>query len=205
MLTLTEAEATGHALSLSPVGARPFLLGIVGAPGAGKSTFSELLNVPILPMDGFHYANEHLDRLGLRDRKGAPETFDVDGYASLLHRLRSGQDAMAPRFDRSVDAAIAGAFALSADSPLIVTEGNYLLHDSGGWGQIRPLLDAVWFLDVREDLRLRRLVARHESFGMPHDAAVRWAEDVDGPNAALIHATRLRADAIITLTEGDDS
>lgn len=205
MLTLTQAEATAHALRLSPVGARPFLLGIVGAPGTGKSTFAETLDVPILPMDGYHYANEHLDRLGLRDRKGAPETFDVDGYASLLRRLHAGQDVVIPRFDRSIDAAIAGASALSADSRLIVTEGNYLLYDSHGWEQIRPLLDAVWFLDVREDLRFRRLVTRHESFGLTHEAAVRWAEDVDGPNAALIHATRHRADAIITLTEGDDT
>ena len=117
MLTFTHAEATARARGLAPVGARPFLLGIVGAPGAGKSTFSESLNVPILSMDGYHYANEHLDGLGLRDRKGAPETFDVDGYASLLRRLRAGQDVTAPRFDRSVDAAIAGAVALSADSP----------------------------------------------------------------------------------------
>src|SRR5690606_11694717 len=123
MLTLTQAEATARALSLPSVGARPFLLGIVGAPGAGKSTFAETLGVPILPMDGYHYANEHLERLGLRDRKGAPETFDVDGYASLLRRLRSGHDALAPRFDRSLDAAVAGALALNADSPLIVTEG----------------------------------------------------------------------------------
>lgn len=205
MLTLTQAEATAQALSLPPVGARPFLLGIVGAPGAGKSTFAETLGVPILPMDGYHYANEHLERLGIRDRKGAPETFDVDGYAALLRRLHAGQDAVAPRFDRSLDASIAGALAMNADSPLIVTEGNYLLHERDGWEQIRPLLDAVWFLDVREDLRFRRLVARHESFGLTHDAAVRWAEDVDGPNAALIHATRLRADATITLTEGDDT
>ncbi len=205
MLILTEAEARARALSLPLIDGRPFLLGIVGAPGAGKSTFAESLGVPVLPMDGYHYANEHLERLALRDRKGAPETFDVDGYASLLRRLRAGEDAVAPRFDRSFDAAIAGALAMSAQSPLIVTEGNYLLHDRDGWEQIRPLLDAVWFLDVREELRFRRLVARHESFGLTHDAAVRWAEDVDGPNAALIKATCPRADATITLTqEGDD-
>ncbi|WP_300266117.1 nucleoside/nucleotide kinase family protein [Microbacterium sp.] len=205
MLTLTSSDAVAQALSFSRVGERPFLLGIVGAPGAGKSTFTEALDVPILPMDGYHYANEHLDRLGLRDRKGAPETFDVDGYASMLRRLRAGDDAVAPRFDRTLDEAIAGSIALPADSPLIVTEGNYLLHDRDGWQQIRPLLDAVWFIDVDEDVRLRWLIARHVSFGRTHDAAVRWAEDVDGPNAELIHATRHRADATITLIEGDDS
>ena len=112
---------------------------------------------------------------------------------------------VAPRFDREIDAAVAGALPLSAADRLIVVEGNYLLHDADGWERIRPLLDEVWYIDVPEDLRLRRLVARHESFGRTHDDAVRWASDVDGPNAVLIRATRHRADAIITLTEGDDA
>lgn len=200
MRTLTSAEAVAHTQNLARVGERPFLLGIVGAPGAGKSTFAEAIGAPVLAMDGFHFANEHLDRLGLRDRKGAPQTFDVDGYASMLARLRNGEDVVAPRFDRVQDAAIASAVPLSAASRLIITEGNYLLRDEGGWERIRPLLDAVWFIDVDEEVRLRWLVARHESFGRTHDDAVRWAEEVDGPNADLIHATRHRADAIITLT-----
>lgn len=112
---------------------------------------------------------------------------------------------VAPRFDRDIDAAIAGALPLTGADRLIVVEGNYLLHDSGGWESIRRLLDEVWYIDVPEDLRFRRLVARHESYGRSHDDAVRWATDVDGPNAVLIRATRHRADAIITLTEGDDA
>ena len=69
------------------------ILGITGAPGAGKSTLTEQLlanlgpDVGHLPMDGFHLADAQLERLGLRDRKGAPETFDVDGYVAALRRL----------------------------------------------------------------------------------------------------------------------
>jgi pantothenate kinase len=68
------------------------LLGLVGAPGAGKSTLAArlvdaLTPVAVLvPMDGFHLADTELDRLGRRDRKGAPDTFDAAGYVALLHR-----------------------------------------------------------------------------------------------------------------------
>jgi pantothenate kinase len=71
------------------------ILGIAGSPGVGKSTLVEQLLVRIraimgeqwaahVPMDGFHLADVQLERLGVRDRKGAPETFDADGYAHLL-------------------------------------------------------------------------------------------------------------------------
>ncbi|WP_240744515.1 hypothetical protein [Microbacterium sp. PF5] len=70
---------------------------------------------------------------------------------------------------------------------------------------MRPLLDEVWYLDVPDGLRVRRLVARHEAHGRSHDDAVAWATHVDGPNADLIRATRHRADAILTPTEGDDA
>ena len=74
------------------------LLGIVGPPGSGKSTLTDYLaaefqdRVAIVPMDGFHLANRELQRLGRAERKGAPDSFDVDGFVSLLERLRAATD-----------------------------------------------------------------------------------------------------------------
>ncbi|QFP75373.1 nucleoside/nucleotide kinase family protein [Deinococcus sp. AJ005] len=185
------------------------ILGIVGAPGAGKSTLCTALAealgdaAALVGMDGFHLANAELERLGRRDRKGAPDTFDAGGYAALLERLRAEKDqtVYAPTFDRHLEESIGSAVAVPAGTPLILTEGNYLLLEGGQWGRVRPALDAVWFLDLPETVRLSRLVARHVAFGKASDEAARWVDSVDGPNAALIHSTRDRADLIVQLVE----
>ncbi|QYH34684.1 nucleoside/nucleotide kinase family protein [Salinibacterium sp. M195] len=198
MKTYTVDEAVERIAVLGVQGAaRPYLLGVVGPPGAGKSTLAELITAPVLPMDGYHFANEYLDRLGLRQRKGAPETFDAAGFASALRRLRDGQDVVAPRFDREIDEGIAGAIALRGDDAVIVTEGNYLLHDRGGWQVIRPLLDEVWYLEIDDDVRRDRLIERHRRYGRSAVDAARWAAEVDEPNAVLVRATRDRADAVV--------
>ncbi len=186
------------------------LLGIAGAPGAGKSTLVELLAaalgdiVAVVGMDAFHLANAELDRLGRRSRKGAPDTFDAYGYAALLARLRANADPVvyAPSFDRSIEESIAGAVAIAQDVPLVITEGNYLLLDGDGWSSVRPCLDEVWFLDLPDELRVARLTARHERYGMPAAiAAERARTGSDGRNAAVVEATRERADVILQLLD----
>jgi pantothenate kinase len=183
------------------------LLGITGAPGAGKSTLAAALvealgaDCRLVPMDGFHLAQAELERLGRADRKGAPDTFDAEGYAALLRRMRSREDEVvyAPAFDRGLEQAIAGAIGVPRDVPLVVTEGNYLLLDDAPWVDIGPLLDVVWFVDVDEEVRLERLVARHVAFGKQPDAARAWAAGTDQRNADAIHPTRVRADRVVRL------
>ena len=116
---------------------------------------------------------------------GAPDTFDVAGYVALLARLRTPAHVTAPGFDRTTEEPVADAIEIPADAVIVVTEGNYLLADSGGWEAVRPLLDAVWYVDLDDEVRLERLIARHEAFGKSPEAAVAWANGPDAANAAL--------------------
>ncbi len=182
------------------------MLGIVGAPGAGKSTLAEGLvqalgdQAVLVPMDGFHLADVELRRLGRSDRKGAPDTFDAAGYVHLLRRVveRADQVVYAPVFRREQELAEAGALPVPATVPLVVTEGNYLLLD-GPFAPVRELLTECWYLDVEPAVRLGRLVGRHVRHGRTEHDAREWVERTDEPNARLVVASRERADRVVRL------
>ena len=188
------------------------ILGIAGAPGAGKSTLAERLvaelgeKAVLVPMDGFHLADVALSRLGRLERKGAPDTFDAGGYVALLQRLRTQrpQDppVWAPLFERELEQPLAGAIEVRGDVPLVITEGNYLLLEEGQFAQVRAMLDACWFVEVPEALRHERLIARHERFGKDPRAAREWALGPDEDNARLVAATHDRADVVVDLSRG---
>jgi pantothenate kinase len=187
------------------------LLGLVGPPGAGKSTLAQALHQvfaevsQVVPMDGFHLANAELQRLGRSGRKGAPDTFDAAGYAALLRRLRTqGPDEIvyAPEFRREIEEPVAGAIAVLPQTQLVITEGNYLLLDQGPWAPVAGLLDEVWYVEVDDRLRTTRLTQRHEQFGRSPQEAVDWVVQTDEPNARLIDATRERAGQVFRWEEG---
>jgi pantothenate kinase len=196
-------------------GGRRAVLGITGAPAAGKTTLAEELVralrpapppglspeawVAHVPMDGFHLADVELERIGQRDRKGAPDTFDAFGYAALLRRLREDTDEMiyAPGFERVIEQPIAGAIPVPREARLIISEGNYLLLDEPRWAGVRPLCSEVWYVDLDRPERLRRLVDRHVRFGKEPALARAWATGTDERNAAVVAATKDGADLVI--------
>lgn len=198
------AELTRRADALAASGRRR-LLGICGAPGAGKSTIAEQVvaglgdRAVLVGMDGFHLAQRQLVRLGLVEHKGAPDTFDAAGYLALLLRLRrnadpDGETVYAPEFRREIEEPVAGAIPVPPAVPLVVTEGNYLLLPSEPWRRVRHALDEVWFLDLDNDERLDRLVERHRRYGLSVTAASTKALGSDQRNAELIALTAPNAD-----------
>ncbi len=193
------------------------VLGIAGAPGAGKSTLARRIVAAVdaahgpgtavqVPMDGFHLANAALDALGRHDRKGAIDTFDAAGYVALVRRLVVADDGnadarvaapdevvWAPDFDRRVDEPVAGSIAVPRSTRLVVSEGNYLLDTDAPWSALTDLFTETWACVVDDRVRVDRLVGRHMRHGRDHEAARTWALEVDGVNAARVAATVGRA------------
>ena len=174
---------------------------LAGAPGSGKSTVAERLCdalnarqaglAAVLPMDGYHYDDLHLVPAGLRPRKGAPETFDVGGLFHTLKRIRArDEDFVAvPVFDRDIEIARAGARMISAEVPVIIVEGNYLLLGQEPWSRLRPLFDVAVLVDVPEPVLRARLTARWKHYDLTPDEIAWKLDGNDLPNGRFVMAT----------------
>lgn len=182
------------------------ILAIVGKPGAGKSTLSNYLleNLDqeiavVVPMDGFHLSNQQLDFLNRRDRKGAIDTFDVGGYLSLIERIKLDQKSNLyfPIFYREIEESYAAGGVVNAKHKLVITEGNYLLNPQDEWGKLPALFTETWFVDLPEEVRIDRLIKRHQSFGRTLQEATEWSNGTDQRNADLIGKYADKADYFV--------
>jgi pantothenate kinase len=188
-------------------GNRRRIVAIAGAPGSGKSTFSEALqsaiservDCEILPMDGFHFDDYVLNARGDRPRKGAPHTFDVGGFSATLDRLAldDGSEVAVPVFDRAIEIARAGARIIGPAKRLILTEGNYLLLKQPEWAKLANRFDLTIFLQVPEAVLERRLRARWNGYGLSADEIGHKLEGNDLPNARLVVRSSRPADIVI--------
>ena len=201
-------QALNRAKELSSRSSGRIIIGIVGKPGAGKSTLSKYLmdNLPsettsLVPMDGYHLSNLQLKSLNRSDRKGAPDTFDVSGYVNLLRRILSDthNDIYFPVFHREIEESLSAEGVVTKETKFVITEGNYLLHDRDGWEEVEKVLTESWYVQVDDNLRLERLVNRHIEFGKDPKFAHDWAHGTDENNARLVGETKRRSTVIVNL------
>ncbi|MFW6640784.1 nucleoside/nucleotide kinase family protein [Nocardiopsis algeriensis] len=189
---------------------RRALLGLTGAPGAGKSTLARHLVEQVdarlgegtagyVPMDGFHLSNAQLSRLGRLDRKGAPDTFDAHGYAALVRRLltETGNPVYVPDYDRDLHEPVAARHVIAPRTALVVTEGNYLAWDEEPWAGLRELFAELWYVEADDALRERRLHRRQLAGGATDEAARAWVERSDRPNGELVKRFRDRCTRVV--------
>lgn len=188
------------------LGARP-VAGIAGPPASGKSTLLERLmsdrpRIGALPMDGFHMSNEWLSRRGRLERKGAPDTFDALGFKRALEMAAGGGALSIPLFDRESDSVMEGARMIDASCPVVVAEGNYLLHDGGDWAGTRGLFDLVFYVDTPIEVVERRLLERWRGLDLPEEEVERRVYRNDLPNARVVLPGRRHAGAVVDFVSG---
>ena len=184
------------------------IIGIVGKPGAGKSTVvSEIEKrfdpnqISVIPMDGYHLSNEELISLNRRDRKGAPDTFDTQSFISLITKVKNSPELehRFPIFHREIEASKADEGFVQSGVKVIVIEGNYLFSEEHNWQGVFPLLDHTWFIEIADEVRIERLIARHIRYGKTPEDAENWSRGSDEANARFIELTAHRAANIIKL------
>ena len=180
-----------------------FLTALAGPPGAGKSTLAaELVSAlgqgaKAVPMDGLHYDDAVLIARGARDRKGAPDTFDAQGFFHLLRRLRVEDEVAIPLFDRDLEISRAGADIVTAADRLLVVEGNYLLLNEAPWPEAAPLFDLTVWIDVPEAELDRRLQVRWAHYGKTPAEARAWIDSNDLPNIRRVTQNSRPADLVL--------
>lgn len=170
------------------------IIAIAGPAGSGKSTVAEALAdalgpaAAVVPMDGFHLDSSVLEARGLLPRKGAPETFDADGFVTLVQRLKARDEVVIPVFDRKRDIAIAGARVIEPSHRIILIEGSYLLLDHQPWSALEQLWDLTIMLDVPMATLEQRLIDRWLAHDHTPDQAKARALANDIPNARYVVA-----------------
>ena len=148
-------------------------------------------------MDGFHNDDAVLMARGAKDRKGAPDTFDAQGFFHLLRRLKTEPEVAIPLFDRALEISRAGADIVGPQDKILIVEGNYLLLNAPPWPDALPLYDLTIWINVDEAALIARLMDRWAGYGKTAAQAQAWIEGNDLPNIRRVVKGSGRADVVL--------
>ena len=186
-----------------------FVLGICGGSGAGKTTLTRRLverlgaaEASVLAFDAYY---RDLSYLPFAERRACnfdhPDSLDVGLFLDHMDALRRGNDVDVPVYDFSTHT-LSGRFEHVAAAPVLLVEGILLL----AFEEVGARLDHSVFLDVPEEVRLKRRVQRDMAErGRPEDHVHRqFAATVAPMHDAFVQPSRHRADRIAAVTDVAD-
>jgi len=161
-LYVTETQSlyrvTNNFLAAKPAKV-PYIIGVSGSVAVGKSTVSRVLRslltrwenhpkVALVTTDGFLYSNAELERRGLMNRKGFPESFDSDKLLYFLYSLKSGAaEVEAPVYSHQVYDIMDDERLIVSNPDIVIIEGLNILQTGLPQPGRQPHLFVSDFLD----------------------------------------------------------
>lgn len=153
----------------------PFIIGVAGSVAVGKSTAARLLQtllsrlfsrkvVQLITTDGFLYPNAVLEERGIMNRKGFPESYDMERLIQTLNKVKSGKEAEMPLYSHQVYDIVPGEFETIQQPDILIVEGiNTLQLPANQQIYVSDFFDFSIFIDAEPKLIEQWYLERFES------------------------------------------
>jgi pantothenate kinase len=200
---------------------KPFMVGIVGIPGSGKTTSCTVLasllgdKSLIIPMDGYHHSLSTLAKFPNPKeaiyRRGAPDTFDPASLQQDLEKITSSsssdqthEQVHFPGFDHEIGDPEPDAHTFTRGShEVVICEGIYLLHDNHGWDVVKSNFDFTIYIDANVDFCVDRLKVRNACIpGYTPEEIWERCDKVDRVNAKTVEQSKKHAHHVVVSAFG---